>query len=165
MCLIWWGYCESSTVRMFQCCAVDWWSSLSSSTFLKHVEVFRETLAFTLKNNLLWTRNEEVKHLLKVLELLYKVTATLQLWMWLLICVLSKENPRSMFGKHTQCIFLQANKSRKSFKIPLSTFHLQDEEIAHINLPMDFVAWSPKQVATSTTADTRGQQWDCWCRI
>ncbi|XP_075905855.1 putative E3 ubiquitin-protein ligase HERC6 [Nelusetta ayraudi] len=80
----------------------DWWSSLSASIFLEHILVFRETLAFILKNNL----HVEVKNLLKVLELLYK-----------------------------------ANKSRKSFKIQLSTFRLQNEEIAHINILMDFCFW------------------------
>lgn len=69
--------------------------------FVKHIEVFRETLVFTLKNNLLLTLIEEVNHLLKVLELLYKVSSALSstLDMILLVCALNKGNQRSMFGK------------------------------------------------------------------
>lgn len=64
-----------------------------------------------------------------------------------------------MFGKTKNPSFFQANKSRKSFKIQLSTFRLQNEEIAHINLPMDFCFWMqfPNQVATPTTTYTRVQ--------
>lgn len=100
-------HCGTLTVLlMFQCSAVDWWSSLSSSIFQKHIEVFRETLAFTLKNNLLLTLTEDVQHLLKVLELLYKVSCCFATLDVMTGCVLHKGNPRSMFGKiYTMLLF------------------------------------------------------------
>ncbi|XP_030261753.1 probable E3 ubiquitin-protein ligase HERC6 [Sparus aurata] len=50
----------------------DWWSSLTPSILKKHILVFKNALAFMLKNGLLLTHNPGVKYLLEVLKLLYK---------------------------------------------------------------------------------------------
>ncbi|XP_044059535.1 probable E3 ubiquitin-protein ligase HERC6 isoform X2 [Siniperca chuatsi] len=68
-----------------------WWSSLTPSTLTKHILVFKNALAFMLKNGLLATHNPGVKFLLEVLKLLYK-----------------------------------ANKAGKSYKVPLSTFYVEE---------------------------------------
>lgn len=60
---------------MFFYSAEGWWSSLTPSILLKHILVFRNALAFMLKNGLLATHNPGVKYLLEALELLYKVSA------------------------------------------------------------------------------------------
>lgn len=51
-----------------------WWSSVSSSILLKHILVFKNALAFMLKNGLLTTHNPGVKFLLEALKLLFKVS-------------------------------------------------------------------------------------------
>ena len=55
--------------------AEDWWSSLTPSILKKHILVFKNALAFMLKNGLLVTHNPGVRYLLEVLKLLYKVSA------------------------------------------------------------------------------------------
>lgn len=57
------------------CSAEGWWSSLTPSILLKHILVFKNALAFMLKNHLLATHNPGVKFLLEALKLLYKVSA------------------------------------------------------------------------------------------
>ncbi|XP_026171578.1 probable E3 ubiquitin-protein ligase HERC6 isoform X2 [Mastacembelus armatus] len=69
----------------------SWWSSLPPAILMKHILVFKNGLAFMLKNGLLATHNPGVKFLLKVLKLLYK-----------------------------------ANKTGKSYKVPLSTFYVEE---------------------------------------
>ncbi|CAG6004363.1 unnamed protein product [Menidia menidia] len=69
----------------------SWWSSLPASILLKHIMVFKNALAFMLRNNLLKTHNPGVKYMLEALKLLYK-----------------------------------ANKSGNSFKVPLSTFYVEE---------------------------------------
>lgn len=51
-----------------------WWSSLTPSVLTRHILVFKNALAFMLKNGLLKTHNPGVKYLLEVLKLLYKVS-------------------------------------------------------------------------------------------
>lgn len=50
-----------------------WWSSLDPSMLLRHILVFKNTLAFILENHLVDRYNPGVKNLLEALELLYKV--------------------------------------------------------------------------------------------
>lgn len=80
-----------------------WWSSVSSSILLKHILVFKNALAFMLKNGLLTTHNPGVKFLLEALKLLFK-----------------------------------ANKSGKFYKVPLSTFYV--EEIINCSQPIEDIA-------------------------
>ncbi|XP_031717112.1 probable E3 ubiquitin-protein ligase HERC6 [Anarrhichthys ocellatus] len=82
------------------------WSSLSPAILMRHVLVFRNALAFMLRNGLLATHNPGVKYLLEALKLLYK-----------------------------------ANKARKSYKVPLSTFYV--EEIRTSVMPVtDVTLWN-----------------------
>ncbi|XP_038548608.1 probable E3 ubiquitin-protein ligase HERC6 isoform X2 [Micropterus salmoides] len=82
-----------------------WWSSLTPSVLTRHILVFKNALAFMLKNGLLKTHNPGVKYLLEVLKLLYK-----------------------------------ANKAGKSYKVPLSTFYV--EEISHnVEPAVDVTLW------------------------
>ncbi|XP_039986682.1 probable E3 ubiquitin-protein ligase HERC6 [Xiphias gladius] len=84
----------------------DWWFSLKPSILLKHIMVFKNALAFMLRNGLLVTHNRGVKYLLEVLKILYK-----------------------------------ANKAGKSYKVPLSTFYV--EEIGEtVNPAQDINLWS-----------------------
>ncbi|KAM9359120.1 putative E3 ubiquitin-protein ligase HERC4 [Symphorus nematophorus] len=69
----------------------DMWSSLTPSMLMKHILVFRNALAFMLKNGLLVTHNPGVKYLMEALKLLYK-----------------------------------ANKVGKTYKVPLSTFYVEE---------------------------------------
>lgn len=59
----------------FLCSAEGWWSSLTPSILLKHILVFKNALAFMLRNGLLVTHNPGVKYLLDAIKLLYKVSA------------------------------------------------------------------------------------------
>ncbi|KAM6931735.1 putative E3 ubiquitin-protein ligase HERC4 [Lycodopsis pacificus] len=68
-----------------------WWSSLSPGILMRHILVFRNALAFMLRNGLLATHTPGVKYLLEALKLLYK-----------------------------------ANKAGKSYKVPLSTFYVEE---------------------------------------
>lgn len=52
------------------------WSSLTPSMLLKHVLVFKNALAFMLKKGLVKSFNAGVKNLLKILEMLYKVSVS-----------------------------------------------------------------------------------------
>lgn len=52
------------------------WSSLTPSLLLKHILVFKNALAFMLKNGLVKSSNAEVKNLLKILQMLYEVSAS-----------------------------------------------------------------------------------------
>ncbi|KAM4565993.1 putative E3 ubiquitin-protein ligase HERC4 isoform 2-T2 [Odontesthes bonariensis] len=81
----------------------SWWASLPASILLKHIMVFKNALAFMLKNGLLQTHNPGVRYLLEALKLLFK-----------------------------------ANKSGKSYKVPLSTFYV--EEIDRAVVPFQDVA-------------------------
>ncbi|XP_034557621.1 probable E3 ubiquitin-protein ligase HERC6 [Notolabrus celidotus] len=84
----------------------SWWSSLTPAMLTKHIMVFKNALAFMLKNGLLETHNPGVGFLLEVLKLLYK-----------------------------------ANKAGKPYKVPLSTFYV--EEIDDNVDPMsDVVLWA-----------------------
>uniref|UniRef100_UPI0037E84922 probable E3 ubiquitin-protein ligase HERC6 n=1 Tax=Semicossyphus pulcher TaxID=241346 RepID=UPI0037E84922 len=67
------------------------WSSLTPSLLTRQILVFKNALAFMLRNGLLETHNPGVKYLLKALKLLYK-----------------------------------ANKAGKSYKVPLSTFYVEE---------------------------------------
>ncbi|XP_062242183.1 probable E3 ubiquitin-protein ligase HERC6 [Platichthys flesus] len=49
-----------------------WWSSVSASILMKHIMVFKNALAFMLKNHLLTTHNPGIRYLMKALKLLYK---------------------------------------------------------------------------------------------
>ncbi|TWW77365.1 putative E3 ubiquitin-protein ligase HERC3 [Takifugu flavidus] len=49
------------------------WSSLTPSMLLKHILVFKNALAFMLRNGVVVNYNPEVKYLLETLKLLYKV--------------------------------------------------------------------------------------------
>ncbi|XP_011616449.2 probable E3 ubiquitin-protein ligase HERC6 isoform X2 [Takifugu rubripes] len=81
------------------------WSSLTPSMLLKHILVFKNALAFMLRNGVVENYNPEVKYLLETLKLLYK-----------------------------------ANKAGRSYKLPLSTFYV--EEITHhINPLQDLLQW------------------------
>ncbi|XP_034721634.1 probable E3 ubiquitin-protein ligase HERC6 isoform X2 [Etheostoma cragini] len=82
-----------------------WWSSLTPSLLLKHILVFRNALAFMLRNGLLATHNPGVKYLLEVLKLLYK-----------------------------------ANKAGKSYKVPLSTFYVEEIN-SSVESVMDVTLW------------------------
>nr|XP_019943548.1 PREDICTED: probable E3 ubiquitin-protein ligase HERC6 [Paralichthys olivaceus] len=82
-----------------------WWSSVTPSVLMKHILVFKNALAFMLKNRLLTTHNPGIKYLLEVLKLLYK-----------------------------------ANRAGNSYKVPLSTFYV--EEIRDNVQPLeDFTLW------------------------
>ncbi|KAM4743192.1 putative E3 ubiquitin-protein ligase HERC4 isoform 2-T2 [Anableps anableps] len=50
----------------------SYWSSLSATILIRHIMVFKNALAFMLKNGLLQTHNPGVKLLLGALKLLYK---------------------------------------------------------------------------------------------
>ncbi|KAF7662154.1 hypothetical protein LDENG_00243780 [Lucifuga dentata] len=50
----------------------SWWSSLTPPIMKKHILVFKNALAFMLKNGLLVTHTPGVKYLLEVLKLLFK---------------------------------------------------------------------------------------------
>lgn len=50
-----------------------WWSSLDPSMLLRHILVFKNTLAFILETQLVDRCNPGVKNLLEALKLLYKV--------------------------------------------------------------------------------------------
>eukprot|EP00066_Takifugu_rubripes_P027183 XP_011616449.1 PREDICTED: probable E3 ubiquitin-protein ligase HERC6 isoform X2 [Takifugu rubripes] len=81
------------------------WSSLTPSMLLKHILVFKNALAFMLRNGVVENYNPEMKYLLETLKLLYK-----------------------------------ANKAGRSYKLPLSTFYV--EEITHhINPLQDLLQW------------------------
>ncbi|XP_056906721.1 E3 ISG15--protein ligase HERC5-like isoform X5 [Takifugu flavidus] len=81
------------------------WSSLTPSMLLKHILVFKNALAFMLRNGVVVNYNPEVKYLLETLKLLYK-----------------------------------ANKAGRSYKLPLSTFYV--EEITHHIHPLqDLLQW------------------------
>ncbi|XP_034405047.1 probable E3 ubiquitin-protein ligase HERC6 [Cyclopterus lumpus] len=67
------------------------WSSLTPAVLMRHILVFRNALAFLLRNGLLETHNPGVKYLLEALKLLYR-----------------------------------ANKAGKSYKVPLSTFYVEE---------------------------------------
>ncbi|XP_070685976.1 probable E3 ubiquitin-protein ligase HERC6 [Pempheris klunzingeri] len=83
----------------------SWWSSLTPSVLTKHILVFKNALAFMLRNNLLATHNPGVRYLQEALKLLNK-----------------------------------ANKTGTSYKVPLSTFYV--EEIIHnVNPAMDITLW------------------------
>ncbi|XP_075956095.1 putative E3 ubiquitin-protein ligase HERC6 isoform X2 [Anarhichas minor] len=83
-----------------------WWASLSPAILMRHILVFRNALAFMLRNGLLATHNPGVKYLLEALKLLYK-----------------------------------ANKAGKSYKVPLSTFYV--EEIRTSVTPLtDVTLWN-----------------------
>uniref|UniRef100_UPI0037E73551 probable E3 ubiquitin-protein ligase HERC6 n=1 Tax=Semicossyphus pulcher TaxID=241346 RepID=UPI0037E73551 len=82
------------------------WSSLTPSILTRQILVFKNALAYMLRNGLLETHNPGVKHLLKALKLLY-----------------------------------EANKAGKSYKVPLSTFYV--EEINRSVQPFtDIILWS-----------------------
>ncbi|CAB1456190.1 unnamed protein product [Pleuronectes platessa] len=49
-----------------------WWSSVSPSILMKHIMVFKNALAFMLKNCLLKTHNPGIRYLMKALKLLYR---------------------------------------------------------------------------------------------
>ncbi|XP_008284917.1 probable E3 ubiquitin-protein ligase HERC6 [Stegastes partitus] len=83
----------------------SWWSSLPASILKRHIMVFRNALAFMLKNGLLQTHNPGVRYLLEVLKLLYK-----------------------------------ANKVGKSYKVPLSTFYVE-EIIGNVQPYLDVTLW------------------------
>ncbi|XP_041797320.1 probable E3 ubiquitin-protein ligase HERC6 [Chelmon rostratus] len=83
----------------------QWWSSLTPSMLTKHINVFKNALAFLLKNGLLATHNRGVKYLLEVLKLLYK-----------------------------------ASKTGKSYKVPLSTFYV-DEINGAVQPEVDITNW------------------------
>lgn len=51
-----------------------WWSTVTPSILRKHIMVFKNALAFMLRNGLLVTHNPGVKLLLEALKLLYKVS-------------------------------------------------------------------------------------------
>lgn len=59
------------------CSSGGWWASLTPSTLMKHIMVFKNALAFILKNGLLATHNPGAKFLLEALKLLYKVSVFL----------------------------------------------------------------------------------------
>uniref|UniRef100_A0A1A7X5F4 HECT and RLD domain containing E3 ubiquitin protein ligase family member 1 n=1 Tax=Iconisemion striatum TaxID=60296 RepID=A0A1A7X5F4_9TELE len=82
----------------------SWWSSLSAPLLMRHIIVFKNALAFMLRNNLLVTHDPGVKYLLETLKLLYR-----------------------------------ANKAGKSYKVPLSTFYV--EEVASTNPQEDVTLW------------------------
>nr|XP_020455771.1 probable E3 ubiquitin-protein ligase HERC6 isoform X2 [Monopterus albus] len=82
-----------------------WWSSLAPSILKKHILVFRNALAFMLKNGLLETHNPGIKYLLEALKLLYK-----------------------------------ANKTGQSYKVPLSTFYVE-ELIGAVQPFQDVILW------------------------
>ncbi|KAM6987468.1 putative E3 ubiquitin-protein ligase HERC6 [Tautogolabrus adspersus] len=50
----------------------SWWSSLTPTLLTKHILVFKNALAFMLKNGLLATHNPGVRYLLEALKLLYR---------------------------------------------------------------------------------------------
>ncbi|KAF7219056.1 probable E3 ubiquitin-protein ligase HERC6 [Nothobranchius furzeri] len=82
----------------------SWWSSLSAPLLTRHIMVFKNALAFTLRSNVLATHKPGVQYLLESLKLLYR-----------------------------------ANKTGKSYKVPLSTFYV--EEVATINPVEDITLW------------------------
>ncbi|XP_034459910.1 probable E3 ubiquitin-protein ligase HERC6 [Hippoglossus hippoglossus] len=51
---------------------IGWWSSVSPSILMKHIMVFKNALAFMLKNRLLKTHNPGIRYLMEALKLLYK---------------------------------------------------------------------------------------------
>ncbi|XP_007563091.1 probable E3 ubiquitin-protein ligase HERC6 [Poecilia formosa] len=83
----------------------SYWSSLSATILIRHIMVFKNVLAFILKNGLLQTHNPGAKLLLKALKLLYK-----------------------------------ANKCGKSYKVPLSTFYVEEIPFA-LNAHEDVALW------------------------
>nr|XP_046244794.1 probable E3 ubiquitin-protein ligase HERC6 isoform X2 [Scatophagus argus] len=83
----------------------DWWSSLTPSILTKHIMVFRNALAFMLRNGLLETHSPGVRYLLEALKLLYK-----------------------------------ANKVGKSYKVPLSTFYVE-EVSQNVDPVVDITLW------------------------
>ncbi|XP_038150831.1 probable E3 ubiquitin-protein ligase HERC6 [Cyprinodon tularosa] len=82
------------------------WSSLSADILIRHILVFRNALAFMLRNGLLQTHNPGVKYLLKALKLLYR-----------------------------------ANKAGKSYKVPLSTFYVEEMEGNAVQPLEDVTLW------------------------
>ncbi|CAJ1065607.1 hypothetical protein L3Q82_018869%2C partial [Xyrichtys novacula] len=83
-----------------------WWSSLTPTILTKHIMVFKNALAFLLKNGLLETHNPGVRFLLEALKLLYK-----------------------------------ANKAGKPYKVPLSTFYVE-EIIGIVDVFTDVTLWA-----------------------
>lgn len=126
------------------CFAESFWSSLTPSILLKHIMVFKNALAFMLKNHLLGPHNPDVKNLLEVLKLLYKVSSVYVCCEALLFYA---RTPASFKKLEWFChatlvctVFLQANKVGKSYKVPLSSFYV--EEIVHaVNPDLDLSYW------------------------
>lgn len=92
-----------------------------------------------LKNGLLVTHNPGVKYLLEVLKLLYKVSHYLFVrHKFKMSHVVSVIN-----------IFLQANKAGRSYKVPLSTFYV--EEIPHaVDACQDVALWVEAKIEVKT---------------
>lgn len=65
------------SLRVWSHVAGSWWSSLHPSTLMRHIMVFKNALSFMLRSLLLGTHNLQVKDLLEVLKLLFKVYASM----------------------------------------------------------------------------------------